>query len=460
MNQKKNTDQVHLKGNSGVLSVPEVGVFSFYTGASSTEDLWSSITLSDSGVQWEADPDIVGGKQIVPYGYNNQLPIVVRDLMEANNLAPGILEREMGLLHGQGPQLYVDLVKDGDITRTWTYDQEIWDWLRSWNYRRFLDMATVEYKYLKGVFVKRFMRRGVRIGLNPQFTLEVCPGTDARLAWTDSRRLEDVPVIYTGDFENNCRRTGIRTWSIWDRYQPFANPVCMSYHNSYSFAHNFYSIPAFWGSRKWIARSSDVPDTLKYLSENGLNLTHHIHSPGAYWKEKREKLEERYPAKTDAQIDALLEELKLETFRKISGVLAGKKNVGKFIETVDFWDEEAGAQVSWRIESIDQKVKDFIDAQLAISDKADAATTSGIGLHPALSNMMMNGKSASGSEMLYALKLYLASDTNIPEEVIFEPINQCIEAMWPGKKARMGFYHKIVMKEENVTPQDRTVTNV
>jgi len=74
--------------------------------------------------------------------------------------------------------------------------------------------------------------------------------------------------------------------------------------------------------------------------------------------------------------------------------------------------------------------------------------------------MMMNGKSASGSEMLYALKLYLASDTTIPEEVIFEPINQCIAAMWPAKKARLGFYHKIVLKEENVSPSDRTSTNV
>jgi hypothetical protein len=189
-------------------------------------------------------------------------------------------------------------------------------------------------------------------------------------------------------------------------------------------------------------------------------VTHHIHSPGAYWAEKRDKIELKFPGKPEAYIDEKLAELKTETFRKISAVLSGKKNVGKFIETVDFFDEEADCVVRWNIEAIDQKTKDFIEAQIAISDKADAATTSGIGLHPALSNMMMNGKSAAGSEMLYALKLYLSSDTTIPEEVIFEPINQCIEAMWPGKKCRLGFYHKIVMKEENVAPADRTTTNV
>ena len=456
MKQKPTVKQI---GDSGVMNIPDVGVFSYITGASDYNQ-WDSIVLSDSNVQWEADSDMVAGKKIVPYGSNNNLPAVVRDLMEANNLAPGILEREIGLLHGQGPQLYLELVEDGDIVRKWTYDQEIWDWLKSWNHRRFIDMATVEYKYLKGVFVKRFLRRGARLGKKPEFTLEVCPGTDARLAWVDSRRLEDVPFIYTGDFENQCSKNGIRTWPVWDSYFPFQEKVSMSYHNSYSFAHNFYSIPGFWGTRKWIARSSDVPDILKYLSENGLILTHHIHSPAGYWTEKREKLEKKFPSQKESQIDAKLEEIKTETFRKISSVLAGKKNVGKFIETVDFYDEDAAEVVSWKVEPIEQKVKDFIEAQLKISEAADQATTSGIGLHPALSNMMMSGKSASGSEMLYALKLYLASDTTIPETVIMEPINQCIAAMWPDKKARLGFYHKIVLKEENVAPKDRTTSNV
>lgn len=458
MSKKK--PEVTVTGDSGRINVPDVGVFSFFTGATSDYDNWSSLILSESNVQWEADPDIVQGKKIVPYGSNNSLPVLIRDMMEDNNLAPGILEREMGLLHGQGPQLYIDLVEDGDIVRKWTYDQEIWDWLKKWNYRRFIDMATVEYKYLKGVFVKRFIQRGTRIGRQPYFILEVCPGIDARLAWVETRRLEDVPFIYTGDFEHGCSRTGIRTWPVWDWYNPFDQKASMSYHNSYSFAHNFYSIPGFWGARKWIARSSEVPDNLKTLSDTILGATHHIHSPAGYWKEKREKLEERFPSKTDAEIDSKLEELKTETFRKIASVLAGKKNVGKFIETVDFYDDESATTVSWKIEAIDQKTKDYIESQIKISDKADAATTSGIGLHPALSNMMMNGKSASGSEMLYALKLYLASDTTIPEEIIFEPINQCIQAMWPNKKARLGFYHKIVLKEENVSPSDRTSTNV
>ncbi len=89
--------------------------------------------------------------------------------------------------------------------------------------------------------------------------------------------------------------------------------------------------------------------------------------------------------------------------------------------------DEPGQQWSWKITPIDQKIKDFIDAQIRVSEKADSATTSGIGLHPALSNIMVDGKLSSGSEMLYALKLYLASDVTISEEVVLEGINRAIQ---------------------------------
>lgn len=447
-------------GENVIMNIPDVGVFLYNSGYSGSTSWWDHLVLTDSRVAWEADPDVVAGVRIVPFGANNNLPVLIKNMLEENSLAPGILEREIGLLHGQGPELYRTVVKDGDIVREWTYDEDIWNWLRSWNYRRFIDMATVEYKYMKGFFVKRFLKRGVRIGKTPEFVMEVCPSTDARLAWVDSRRLEDVKTIYTGDFQHDCRRTGIRSWPVWDPSEPFKEPASMSYHNTYSFAHNFYSIPSFWGSRKWIMRSSEIPDILKYLSDNSLVLTHHIHSPAGYWEERREKLTEKFPSKEDSFIDKKLDEIKEETFRKISEVLSGKKNVGKYIETVDFFDDNSGQIVSWKIEPIDQKVKDFVDAQISISDQADEATTSGIGLHPALSNMMMNGKSASGSEMLYALKLYLASDIALPEETIMEPINQAIEVMFPGKKHRLGFYHKVVLREENVSIDNRTSTNI
>jgi hypothetical protein len=415
-------------------------------------------------VDWESDPVAVSGVKLVPHGINNNLPVIIRDIMDHNNLAPGILEREMGLLYGQGPALYRLNFANGFIQRDYIQDTEIQDWLDSWNYKRFIDMAMVEFKYMKGVFVKYIRNRGPRIGGDAKIMrLEVVPGTDARLEWPENplpKRLESVKRVWVGDFQNHCLHTGMNAYPVTSTRDLFRYPISIAYHNKYSFGRNFYSVPSYYGSLNWIMRSSDIPEVLRYLSENGITSAFHIHSPDIYWTKKFEKLEKMHPTDTDAQIYARLDELKDELFVKVAQVLTGKKNAGKFIETVDFYDEE-GNHCAWKIEPIDQKVSGFIDSQIKISEKADSATTSGMGLHPSLSNIIVNGQLSSGGQMLYALKLYMASDTTIPEEVIFEAINQAIAANFPSKKGiKMGFYHNTVMKEEDVNPENRVVNKV
>lgn len=447
----KNTRAIHTDVGCYVVSMD------------SSYPAWEDTLQLDSKVDWEAHPTHVHGFSIVPYGVNNNLPVEVRNMLDDNNLAPGILERELGLLYGQGPQLYrTEFDEQGNITKVFVQDKEVWDWLQSWNFRRYVDMAMTEYKHLKGLFVRWYRNKGVRIG-KPGFIteLKIIPGTDSRLVWPEggSKRLEDVRQIVTGDFENNCLNTGVIPYPVFNKRDPFRWGVSMSYHNSYSFARNFYSVPSFWGSRRWIMRSSDVPDTLKYLADNAITSAYHIQSPDGYWKEKEKQISEDHPDWSDKQISNKLQEVKDTLFKRLSSVLTGKKNAGKFIETVTFYDD-MGSLCEWKITALDQKVKDFIDAMIKISDKADSATTSGMGLHPSLSNIIVNGQLSSGSQMLYALKLYLASDTAIPEEIIFEALNQAIAINFPNKELRMGFYHQVVAKEQEVSPDKRTKDNV
>jgi hypothetical protein len=443
-------------GNVGLID-STIGVYAFTIGAA-TSDNWTTL-LDSSSVSWESDPQIVHGKKIFAYGAANDMPVEIRKVMDENHLAPGILEREIGLLWGQGPHLYEDVYENNDVVRKWDDDREIWSFMESFDYERYILMAMVYFKYLKSFFSKRVLKKGRRIGKNFIDNLEIVHSCDARLEWVESQNLRDVNNIFVGDFENNCNR-GMQTFPRYRRNDPFRHGASMEYYCGVSFGRRAYAMPGYYGALNWIKRSSDIPQILKYLTDNGLAVSFHIHSPAQYWEEKRDKLEKRYPDKDEKFVDGKLEELKDETFKKIGEVLAGKKNTGKFIETVDFFDEEANQMVSWKIEAIEQKVKDFIDAQLKISEKSDAATTSGIGLHPSLSNIMVDGKLSSGSEMLYALKLYLASDTAIPEMIIFKGINDAIADMFPNKRKKLGCYHKIVLKEENVSPGDRVQQNV
>ena len=72
---------------------------------------------------------------------------------------------------------------------------------------------------------------------------------------------------------------------------------------------------------------------------------------------------------------------------------------------------------------------------------------------------MVDGKLASGSEQLYALKLFLATEVDIPESIVCRPINTAISLNWPEKKLKLGFYHQVVKTEDSVTSSNR-VKNV
>lgn len=441
-------------GRTCFIHVPGVGV-GMYRGM---DPAVTTFPGTDS-VSWETDSEIVAGKAVVPYGKDNNLPVEIRNIMEENNLAPGILEREKGLLFGQGPELYQKVYENGEVTRKWGYDKAIWNWLNGWALMRYLDMAVTEYKYLHGYFDKVFINKGARIGRSTRIaSLEVVPGVNARLGWVESRKLEDVREILVGDFEEGCIR-GITGYPVFDSRDPWQYPVSMAYHNSYSYARSLYSIPSFYGSLNWIRRSSDVPVILKYITDNMINVAFHIESPNEYWEAQEDKLKEICTRENREYKTEMLDEHKDDVLRKLAEALSGKRNVGKFFHTVTLKDID-GKPCEWKITPIDQKIKDFIEGQIRVSEKADSATTSGIGLHPSLSNIMVDGKLSSGSEMLYALKLYLASDTSIPEEIILQSVNRAIQINFPGTPWRLGFYHKIVLREEDVSPGDRTSKNV
>lgn len=427
------------------------------------DDFWHSTNVLSARADWERDPTYVMGKKIVPYGANNDLPSVIRKMMDENSLAPGIIERQIGLLYGNGPALYRYVyTHDGNIRRQYVRHTEIENWLNTWDVRRFVDMAMNEYKHTKGIFVRNYRNKGARIGKKAYIaSLQVVSATDARLEWPDTpdNRLEDVKIIYTGDFENNCMRTGITAYPVCDRNDPLRHPVSMSYHSSVSFGRNFYPVPAFFGAFRWINRSSEIPEILDYLTENGITAAYHIQSPAGYWQDKEEKLREQFADKPDAFIQQKLEEIKDQLFESISAALAGKKNVGKFIETVSFYDD-AQNLCAWKIEPIKQEIKEFIEAQIKVAEKADSATTSSMGLHPSLTNLIVGGKLASGSELLYALKSHMLSDVNIPEEIVFEAINMAIAVNFPDTDLRLGFYREILRTEDSTPAAERIKNNV
>lgn len=404
---------------------------------------------------WEYMPQSICGRKIVPYGADNMLPTRLRDILDENNLGPGILERQMGLLFGQGVFLGRLSFEGGEINRIWEDDKEIQNWLESWDHLSYIKSCMTDYLHLKGFFDAKYLAKGHRLGRMPKIaSLEHIPAKNARLEWTDSRDINDVKNIIVGDFENNCMNTGVRVFPVYDRKNPGRFPASASYNHTYSFSRDFYSVPQYWGALRWIVRGSEIPTIFKYVTDNGINLAYHIHAPNEYWDAKRRTLRELHPSWDDAKVEEEISNLTSKLLNDLTHVLSGKENAGKFFYTIDIASDN-GERVSWSIEAIDQKIKDFVESQLKIAEASASAITSGMGLHPSLSNVMVNGKLASGSELLYAFKLYLLSDTEIASNVILEPINQAIAFNFPNKQLRLAFYHKTLHSEEATTSSKR-----
>lgn len=449
----------NIKAKIGSFSFVDTDCGHYAINMSLSEGMSQFLSVGSS--DWDGDPVSVAGVRVVPWGPDNNMPTVIRDLLERNNLAPGILRRKIGLLYGQGPMLYRVKIENNERIQEWVEDDEITSWLESWDYRRYIRNCLVEYTNQDGHFTKYVMGRGGRIGRPWVHHLECLHSSESRLVWpdNDSRHLEDVTHYLVGDF-NTYRSQSYRIFPAFDKWQPSKHDVAVRYHSLRSFGRNMYAVSSFYGSIPWLLNANDLPEIIRHLNENMIAAAYVVHSPQVYWDRKRDLLMAMHEDWDETRIQREMEKLKDELTRTIADVMAGKSNAGKFFSCVDFVDDEGHAQ-SWRIEPIEMNIDKYIDAQAKISRIADSSTTSGLGLSPALSNIIIDGKSDSGSQMLYALKIFYGADTQIPEEIALEAINDAIRINFPHKSGIfLGIYRKAINKEDNVNASSRTTNQL
>lgn len=401
-----------------------------------------------------ATPMIIQGHEIVPHGEQNNLPEELRQILDDNHIIPELLNKHLNLLWRQGPEQYKIEFKDGKRVKTWVSDPDVKEFLDSWDYVEYLEKAAIEYLASRGHFSKYFRNRAPRIGGEGKITrLENVSNLKSRLSWPDSR--DNINNIYTGNFQQPWK-AGLREYPIFNHRKPFEHPVSMRYSNLYSYALvNDYSRPSFYGLFNWIKLGSSLPKLLMNFNANAASVRYHIETPALYWSLKAEQLKKNCELQNIEYKDSMLEDLKDETFLKFAEGLIGIEKAGKMITSETIWDAEGSTYVGWKVTPIDQKVKNFISAQLEIAKRADFEITAGIGLHPALSNMSADGNLPSGSEQLYALKLHQSVGVDITERIVCKDLNNTLASNFPNKNIYVGFYTDTILTEENTNPDDR-----
>ena len=406
---------------------------------------------------WDETSIRIGNIELIPRGERNNMPEEIRTLLEKSNIASPTLERKKNLLFGDGLMAYEMDFETGIPIRKWVEDDDIKGWLDSWDVDTYLDNILTDF-FSENKYYSMFVRnRGPRNGSSGMINrLEHKMNFESFPEWPDSKG--EINNIYIGSY-SKLSVFNLKRYPAYEPEDPFKHPRSISYFNNYTYGRKKYSPPSYQGAINWINVGANVPIILLSLDDNMLTLKYHIKSPKSYWDAKREDL------KTEAKLanvkyeEEMLEQLKDDMFSDIGDMLSGVDNVGKFFDS-EYVVNQYGKLEGWEIEAIDMKVKDFIMAELAIAKRSDLEIASGMGLAPSLSNLSMDGNLSSGSEQLYALKLHLGTDTVLNEIRTLKALNLAKKANFPDNKRNIGFYHKVIKVEEEITPEKRVKNTV
>lgn len=418
---------------------------------------------TSNALNWGNIQNYLGDYVIYPYGTNNDMPNIIKDVVDNSYNVPGFLKRKTELLWGSGPKLYKDEIHEGKDIRVRVNDTTVQAWLDSFKYEDYLLKCCVDYQHIQGVNTRFELNKGSRLGKPFINKLHHIQSDKARLARLKQSK-EETPthiLVGTWNFNHINAISETKAYPLFDHNKPFENENSVIYSNMYTFCTEYYSVPDLYGSLEWINRSTAVPLIFKAFAKNSINLKYHIISPASFWDKKRTELQEKCRQENTTYTESMLKEYERQFLEQIGEVLSGSQNAGKYFHTnrkMVVMGHEL-IEEGWEIKVLDQKIKDFVEAQVMISDKADKAIAAGVNVHPVLANMTSDGKANSGSEQIYALLNYLNTGVDIQEMVICKPLNYALKANFPNSGLKVGFFHNVPELQQNTSPADRTKNN-
>lgn len=447
---------IEYVGRDAIIETPDVA---FTYQVSETPRDFYQLKGNTNNLDWNTKYNYIGDFIVYPFGANNDLPDIIKQVVQTNYIAPGILKKKTQLIWGLGPQLYKEKIEKGVLSRDWQEDNEIADWLHSWSYEDYLLKACTDFQHIEGIFSRYELSKGGRIGKPFISKINHIYPDRIRLATakTADNRIATHALATDWSFNTIHALTEYKVYPLFNFEDPFANKNAVLYSNMYSFCTDYYTVPDLYGSLEWLNRSTAVPLIFKALSKNSINLKYHIVSPQAFWDKKAEEMKTNCTQRNLVYKNQMLLDFQKEFLEKIAVVLSGDENTGKYLHTSKSFTVDGTNLIEhgWEIKVIDQNIKDFVAAQISISERADHALAAGLNLHSALGNVSESGKSDSGSEQIYALKTFLQTGIDIPEMIIMKAINYAIKVNFPSKKLKLGFYHITPEKEQNIAPKDR-----
>ena len=447
-----NKDSIEIYGNVGNYAF-DGNLLSFQLGEQLSVD-GMRMMLPSAGFEAMHEHQWLGvdGFQLVMRGMNNMLVEEVTREIKHNRLLPRLYSKEIKMLYGHGHVCYRWVLQDGKVRREYLDVPEVISWLNSWedhgmqSAAEFSKTNIKNFYYFGDFFCKWRFSRGKRIGLGmPVAGLENVENKHCLLA----TRRQDVAseLISYQDFTHVAVGKWLMGGNHWKIYPKFSmrnvadyNFAAISHHREKS-VDEFYGVnETHQGARPYIQGSNKTARYINSFLKNSLAAKIHIIVPNAWLQAKRTQIQtlckenkkrEASSAKlvkyngldigTEYSETVLIQYLRQE-LRKVGQYLSGEDNQGKAYSTVSFMDA-SGHEQQWKIEPVDLKYKEYIDALIAYDKRTEEALLSSVGLDASISAVSKDGLiSKSGSDAYYNYLIYIMQLTP-EEEICTEPLN-------------------------------------
>lgn len=410
---------------------------------------------------------------------------IAREIKE-NRLLPRLYSKQIKMLYGHGPHVYMQTFQGGKSHKEFCQLPQVDDWLHTWDERglpsveEFCRASIKNFYYFGDFFAKWRFSRGKGIGTMPVAGLESIENRHCLLATT--RADAATALIPYGDFQY----VAVARWPFdaqsFKVYPRFAiheaanyRVAAISHHRDKAVDEYYGANETHQGARPYIQGANKTAHYINSFLKNSLAAKLHIIIPNAWVESKRNQIvklcEENKKRKaanqatvtysgldigTEYRESTLIEYVRQE-LRKLGQYLSGADNQGKAYSSFSFMDS-TGHEQTWRIENVDMKYKEYIDAMIAYDKRAEEALLSSVGLDASISAVSKDGIiSKSGADTYYNYLIYIMQLTT-EDDICSEPLNLALRLNFPDlyrQGYRIGFFREVPQRQEDTPPDDR-----
>lgn len=207
-------DDLKIHGNAGIY-ISDGNIFTIQLG----EQIFQQPAFTTpTGMMPPSDHVFIGlnGYQVCCRGHNNALVEDVTRDIKHNRLLPRLYDKEIKMLYGHGPAVFIETIDKGKLRREYTTLPDVADWFNTWeengmeaSVQDFAKMCIKNYYYFRDFFVKWRFSRGKRMGMSkPVAGLEAMDNRYCRLATT--KRDVTTDLVSYSDF----RHIAVGKWNF------------------------------------------------------------------------------------------------------------------------------------------------------------------------------------------------------------------------------------------------------